>query len=86
MPDTPYELDIAEVFAVTGRPVIVNGPAAGRGLLRDGQRVEVLRNGGVVATARAFVEFHARPGTTSLVLLGLATADVRPGDVVRAEP
>ncbi|WP_121160544.1 hypothetical protein [Micromonospora pisi] len=85
MPEPRFELDISEVFAVTGRPVIVNGSTS-QGLLRNGERVDVVRNGQVVATAQALIEIHARPGTTSLVLLGLDAAHIRPGDVVRAQP
>ncbi|MER5334916.1 hypothetical protein [Micromonospora sp. NPDC002717] len=83
MPEPRFEMVISQVFNVTGRPVIVSGSCSPTGL-RQGDMVEVLCDGNVVATTRAFVELHSRPGTASLVLPDVAGSDVEPGHVLRA--
>lgn len=74
---------IAHVFNVSGRSVIVSG-ACSPTELRQGDRVDVLRDGNVVATTRAFVELHSRPGAVSLVLPDIAGSEVEPGYVLRS--
>ncbi|GAA3776121.1 hypothetical protein GCM10022379_49060 [Micromonospora maritima] len=73
---------VRRVFRLPGRPVVVAGAADPVGL-RSGDLVDVLRDGAVAATTRAFVEVHAPAGVVALVLPDVAPSDVEPGMVVR---
>lgn len=83
VPEPRFEMVIAHVFDVTGRPLIVSGSCSPTDL-RQGDMVEVLCGGYVVAATRAYVELHSRPGTASLALPDVAASDVEPGYVLRA--
>lgn len=76
---------ISHVFSVDGRPVVVAG-ACEPGGLSSGDTVDVVRDGVVTATTRAFVEMHSPPGVVSLVLPDVVPCDVRPGFVIRRAP
>ncbi|MFI7214064.1 hypothetical protein ACIBP4_09360 [Micromonospora maritima] len=82
MSEPCFQMVVRQVFHLTGRPVVVAGAAEPVGL-RSGDLVDVLRDGDVAATTRAFVEVHLPPGVVALVLPDVAPSDVEPGVVIR---
>ncbi|GII22745.1 hypothetical protein [Planosporangium mesophilum] len=52
--------------------------------IRRRDLVELLHEDRIIATTKAYIELHSRPGTTPLVLPGVDPSQVQPGHVVRA--
>ncbi|GAB2456554.1 hypothetical protein [Jatrophihabitans fulvus] len=79
-------LVVADVFTITGRGTVVTG-AIGSGGLHNGDEVEIVRDGRVVARARALVDLvcsrTADPSAIALVLPGVGRDEVWPGDTIR---
>jgi elongation factor Tu len=84
-----FRLTVDDVFMITGRGVVVTGQVES-GTLAVGQRVQVVRDGAVVATTevsaiekfRAVIETAQVGENVGLLMRGLARDQLRSGDVV----
>jgi precorrin-6B methylase 1 len=61
----------------------VVGVGLSEGEFTSGESVEVVREGAVILSSEASLEFHVGPGMVAFVLPAV-DADVRPGDEARA--
>lgn len=81
----PFALRVADVFDITGRGTAVVGPIES-GVVRTGDRVDVSRNGEIVATATVFVELindrRADPRSIALLLREMEGLRPETGDEV----
>lgn len=83
IPGAFFEMTVSHVFHIAGRGTVAVGEDV-LGEFRSGQNARIMREGHLVGRSVAYVELHARAGTTALILIEPGVT-VEPGDVIQSD-